>query len=419
MLQNSDICQRFFFGMGARWAVTLLQFFSPLVENLRSKSDLTAEGEGAWFEHVTRVGCALLALKSLCGALEVANKKHQALIALKTDVVCAAAFWVARKGPELIVEAALVLLSCILEGNADVAKQVAEMVVEVPPPISGKTHPMGVEAPAVYFGWRPLPSDDRRLITVPALLAERFVYSSAAWSSIPLTSTPSPSPSAICTFNDKSMSLSMQCVHVLETLLRADESVCDLMIQYILAPPPPSGDDDSNQNQAPLESMRYVALFYDERTLLISCIFITSSCYCAVSHIYFSFLSANVFIFLETLSSSTSSSPVVFLRQFHQYLNLLSPTSPMMLRSLCLLHQIVCPHCRPLGTILFNTLIEGSHRILTGADLNLPEIMINQEIAVIERCANVLALLFINGGRVSSELCTVISTSHLSPAGMS
>ena len=90
-----------------------------------------------------------------------------------------------------------------------------------------------------------------------------------------------------------------------------------------------------------------------------------------------------------------------------------------MLPSLCLLPKIVCPHCRPLGTILFNTLIEGSHRIFTGADLNLPEIIINQEVAVIERCANVLALLFINGGQVSSELCTVISTSHISPSGKS
>ena len=260
MLQESDICQRFFFGMGAQWVITLLQFFSPILENLRSEGVLASEGGGAWFEDVTRVGCALLALKSLCGALEVANNKHQALVALKTDVVCAATFWVARKGPELIVMAALVLLSCILESNADVAKQVAEMIVEVPPPVSGKTHPFGVEMPAVYFGWRPLPYDDRRLITVPALLAERYVYSSAAWSSLPSTSTPSqPSSSTLCADDDKSTSLSMQCVHVLETLLRADESVCDLMIQYILAPPPPSGDDEGNQNQAPLESMRYVA----------------------------------------------------------------------------------------------------------------------------------------------------------------
>jgi hypothetical protein len=38
--------------------------------------------------------------------------------------------------------------------------------------------------------------------------------------------------------------LSMGCLTVLEILLKADSTSCDLMVQYILAPPPPSMDDD-------------------------------------------------------------------------------------------------------------------------------------------------------------------------------
>ena len=77
----------------------------------------------------------------------------------------------------------------------------------------------------------------------------------------------------------------------------------------------------------------------------------------------------------------------------------------------------ILPGSRPLGAILFNALLEGSNRIFTGADSNFSEIVVRQDVTVMERCANVLSLLFINGGQLSSELCTVINTSHTSPQG--
>ena len=432
MLQKSEICQRFFFGMGVQWVLTLLQFFSPLVENLEPKSTLGSEGGGAWFENVTRVGCAVLALKALCGALEVVNKKHQSLVAVKTDVVCSATFWVARKGPDSLVQAALLLMSCILESNCEVASQVADMVVEVSPPVSGRTHPLGIEMPAVYFGWRPLPSDDRRLITVPALLAERYVYSSTVWSpSLPTSSlSPSLSPSSIlCTQDGDSGSLSLQCLHVLETLLRADGTTCDLMIQYILAPPPPSGDDQGNQTQAALESMRYVRHFKAHHPIMI---------YFDLARFMemFACLSTTCFFRLCIFPPPVDlfhPFPAVFCiyQAPHSphlpYIPHAPPPpsrfAPPLLFSLplpvfsILIFFTILPGSRPLGAILFNALLEGSNRIFTGADSNFSEIVVRQDVTVMERCANVLSLLFINGGQLSSELCTVINTSHTSPQG--
>ena len=273
ILQGSEICQRFFFGMGIQWLLELHTFFDPkIIENFASRNnsrdhDHDDAQEGAWFNQKSRVCCAALALKSLCGALEVVNQKHQLLVALKTDVACSAAFWLARKGPASIVEEALVLLSCILENNPQAANHVSNMMVEVSPAVSGTTHPVGVDMPSVYFGWRPLPSDDRRFITVPALLAERYVFSSTVWGAAS-TSVSASGPVVGVTAEEESKvgsvcgqdGLSIRCLDVLETLLKADSTICDLMIQFILAPPPPSAADEdyANGDASALEGMRWV-----------------------------------------------------------------------------------------------------------------------------------------------------------------
>jgi hypothetical protein len=265
ILSGSEICQRFFFGMGIGYVLNLHQFFDPsLVENMKLNNalenmDQDSLGEGAWFKQPTRVGCAALALKSIAAALEVVNPKHQKLVALQTSVVPSAAFWLARKGPDELVDAALLLLARVVESNADVSAQVADMMVEIGPPVRGRTYPQGVEVPAVYFGWRPLPTDDRRFITVPALLAERYIFSSSAWGP-PIISTPVVEGEGEET--DEGVKgrdgLSIRCLHVLETLLRADPTTCDLLIQYILAPPPPSARDEdlARGESAALESIR-------------------------------------------------------------------------------------------------------------------------------------------------------------------
>jgi hypothetical protein len=263
ILSGSEICQRFFFGMGTEYVLNLHQFFDPsLVENMKVNNalenmDQDSLGEGAWFEQPTRVGCAALALKSIAAALEVVNPKHQKLVAIQTGVVPSAAFWLARKGPDELVDAALLLLTRVVESNSDVSAQVADMMVEIGPPVRGRTYPQGTEVPAVYFGWRPLPTDDRRFVTVPALLAERYIFSSSAWGP-PTLSTPVLEGEGTDTGVKGRDGLSVRCLHVLETLLRADPTTCDLLIQYILAPPPPSARDEdlARGESAALESIR-------------------------------------------------------------------------------------------------------------------------------------------------------------------
>jgi hypothetical protein len=261
MLQKSEICQRFFFGMGKEWILNLLRFFSPSIVEIITVQNTLGDGEsqgdieGAWFDEPIRVGCAALALLAIANALEVVNPKHQKLVALQTGVVPAAAFWLARKGPDELAHAALLLLTRVVESNPEVASQLADMMVEVSPAVHGRTHPLGLDTPLLTFGWRPLPSDERRCITLPALLAERYIYSSSSWR--PSTSSSLSTSSTSTSSNDINApdGLSVRCLDVLETLLRADSSSCDLMVQYILAPPPPSGDDDG---PGALESMRYV-----------------------------------------------------------------------------------------------------------------------------------------------------------------
>lgn len=265
ILSGSEICQRFFFGMGTEYVSNLHQFFDPsLVENMKlnnalENTDQESSREGAWFEEPTRVGCASLALKSIASALEVVNPKHQKVVALQTSVVPSAAFWLARKGPDELVDAALLLLTRVVQSNSEVAAQVADMMVEVSPAVRGRTYPQGVEVPAVYFGWRPLPTDDRRFITVPALLAERYIFSSSAWGPPILTpSTPLIEGEGADEGVKGRDGLSVRCLHVLESLLRADPTTCDLLIQYILAPPPPSARDEdlARGESAALESIR-------------------------------------------------------------------------------------------------------------------------------------------------------------------
>ena len=270
MLQKSEICQRFFFGMGKEWIFNLTDFFKTELEtyvsvrnslnydalgsdsrNGTGDSDGDRDGDGdGWFYDTCRVHCAVLALQAIAGALETTNQKHQKLVAMQTNVAPSAAFWIARKGPSELVDAALLLLTYLVQDNADVAAHVAESMIEINPNISGKSYPKGVEVPAVYFGWRPLPSDDRRFITIPALLAERYIFSSASWNV--------PSSSSSTAINSSPDCLSVQCLNVLETLLKAGPTTCDIMVQYVLAPPPPSGDDDGQGGITALEAMRYV-----------------------------------------------------------------------------------------------------------------------------------------------------------------
>ena len=263
MLQKSEICQRFFFGMGKEWVVYLTQFFSSeILENIRNADssefgspggfgegnnddgmggDGVGSGGGSWYLDPTRVQCASLALHALAGALLEINPKHQLLVALQTNVIPSASFWLARRGPDTMVDAVLNILLRVVANNAEVAANIADMILEITPSKGGVTHPFGEVDLGLQFAWQPLHSKGRKLISIPALLAERYIFTSTAWraSALPLSL---PSLTDITT----SGVLSVRCLNVLESLLRADSSTCDLMVQFILAPPPPTEDGDGD-----------------------------------------------------------------------------------------------------------------------------------------------------------------------------
>jgi hypothetical protein len=253
ILQGNEICQRLFFGMGIEWILKLQEFFDP--EILETLSISSIEGEsGEWFDQPGRINCAVLALNALAGALEVNNSKHQNLIAFKiTSLIPITANWIARKGPNSIVQAALLLLSRVIDGNAEVASQVANMMVKINPLKVGKHFPFGVDIPLINFGFKPLPTDDRKFVTVSALLAERYVFCSYAWKPISIGSNGSSTGNGEGALAPTG--ISEECLLILEKIFSADSITCDLMIQYILAPPPPSMEEE-DAKEGSLESMR-------------------------------------------------------------------------------------------------------------------------------------------------------------------
>lgn len=263
--------QRLFFGMGQGWLFKLMEFFdASLLERLEVSNDLAADDDDeavSWYDIPNRSKCAYLALDAIASSLAIINSNHQntAGIAL-TSLIPSAAHWLGRQGPSYMTKAALNLIECVVENNKSVAARLMETTLKLSPSQPGKTVPVDAEMRGLTFGWRPLPSDERRCINLTALLAERYVYPCTPWCgavrAAGLLSTPSdtalpggPAPVDSVT----SDSFSMDNLRVLEAIFAADPDSTGMMIQYILAPPPPLPDDDDmavQGVQGSLESMR-------------------------------------------------------------------------------------------------------------------------------------------------------------------
>lgn len=362
ILQNSETCQRLFFGMGgADWILRITDYFDPsLLEKVSAKGRLAALGEdgtdggnngqhsaadSAWFEDVHRVSCAILGISCLFNSLATAggdggsipSKKHQDLVASASFIVPSIVHWIARNGPSDMVSASLSLLSALTEGNADVVAQISSAVIAISPAQSGKMIPNGEPIPTLLFGWRPLPLEETRCITVPALLAERYIFSvERAWSAT------SPSFNVnklqlLYQLNESSkLSFATTCLHVFEKLLAVDNSASDMMIQFVLAPPPPPAEDSSYGEDAELEMAKPLA------TLLFG--ILMNGCSKAVN-------AAN----------------------------------------------------NPYGT---SGMVGNGASGASGAAA--------AEIDMAERCANVLAVIFVHGTQLSRELATAITPAHAS-----
>lgn len=287
ILSDSETCQRLFYAMGSDWILRLADFFDPnLLESIEKSNfsmgmeddedgDSGRASADCWFDDPSRLACAILALASLYHSLSTTNKKHQNALATGTSVVVpSAVFWIARRGPSELVSAGLSLLSKLVEsGNADVGNLLSNTYIKVSPAVPRKNIPSDIEMPSLTFGWKPLPNDDRKFISVLSLLAERYIYPAGAWN---------PRDGAVLGDNLKvhqlvavgaavaaEDSLAQRALCVFENILASDPSISDLIVQYILAPPPPPHIDGMFQDEyahslnpqaAQLESMRPLGL---------------------------------------------------------------------------------------------------------------------------------------------------------------
>lgn len=266
ILSDSETCQRLFYAMGSDWILRLADFFDPnLLESIEKSSfsmgmEDDEDGDSGpsadcWFDDPSRLACAVLALASLYHSLSTPNKKHQNALATGTSVVVpSAVFWIARRGPSELVSAGLSLLSRLVEaGNADVGNLLANTYVKVSPSVPRKNIPSDIELPSLSFGWKPLPNDDRKFISVLSLLAERYIYPASAWNprdgavlGDALEVNHFVSVGAAVASDD---SLAQRALCVLESILASDPSISDLIVQYILAPPPPPQVDGMYQDE--------------------------------------------------------------------------------------------------------------------------------------------------------------------------
>lgn len=221
-----------------------------LIDDGESSSFSSQSSSSLWFDQPTRLSSAILAINALNNSLSTVNKKHQSLLMdSATTVVASSAFWIARKGPVELVNAALSLLYRIANENPRVSVQLTEFVIKVPAARQGQNIPFGVDVPLLNFGWK---VGGKQLISIASLLAERYIYSmnSGCWDSAAASAI---KDSLNVDFDvlsillrDDPDSFANGCLYVLEKILSTDSSASDLMVQFALAPPPPppiDGDD--------------------------------------------------------------------------------------------------------------------------------------------------------------------------------
>lgn len=350
---NDDTCQRYFFSMygeSIRWLST---FFDPSsLDTVKNRSSLRGDddddgsdnlSQSTWFESSDRVNCASLAMSLISAAIaptshgdvsSVANNpslpaapspnvKHQnAICSGHANVIDFAGAFLARRGPQILFEHSLLLLDRLSQGNARAASQICDTSIKVDAYQVGKHIPRNIDVPSLSFGWRPLPNDDRRLITILAILAERYIYAYApAWSSASDLSNSYESANVD--------GVSKGCIRLIEKLLSSDPAQSDLIMQFTLAPPPPPPEDDFDDTGAsPLESPK------------------------------------------------------------------------------------------PFGTIVLNVLADGCVKVFlsgrySGMMSDQSAQALRAELEAMEKCANIISLVFVYGSSLTRELSTAISTGHI------
>jgi chromosome segregation ATPase len=324
ILTDSETCQRLFYAMGNQWIIRLAEFFNPgILEKLnqpRLKSSLTDDSEGGnndgqqlqqqfWFQDSGHLSCAISAISVLYVSLLssippgpdatdenlsslVVNTKHQNMILDTANIVLNyAAHWIARCGPTEILNPSFSLILAIIYANQKNAHFISQLNLKITPNTIGKNIPFTVtEIGTLEYGWRPLQQDETKYISFLSLLAERYILPIKPWLSnqnidvatsnandeaslldIPLLSTFTSSLPAGSSTSSK-YSLEKACLLLFEQIISIDTTICDLIIQSILAPPPQLLDDEHSEESQhrPMEMMKPLG-FILVSTILDNC----------------------------------------------------------------------------------------------------------------------------------------------------
>jgi hypothetical protein len=250
VLSDSETCQRLFYEMGGGWHFKLLDFFSPeVLERAPQSSDskLGGEEEGEsrcprlWFEHPVRLNCAIFALKALLASLGSSpSKGGVAVIASSADeILRACAHWLIRSGPRELLPHCFSLIVKMIASIDSLAARMFDMQLRYDKTAPG-THTPGSlpPLPHLQFSW-PESAAGSHMISLPCLLADRYIYPSASWLA---DSAADPSACSAQQQQDEH-DTALHSVRVLNAMLQRDEVASGMVLQHVLAPPPPPPDD--------------------------------------------------------------------------------------------------------------------------------------------------------------------------------
>lgn len=213
--------------MGGNYHVKLLDFFD--ISMLPS----------AWFEDNHRFSGAELSVQALTNSITPAPSaattpvKHQD--ALCDDVVPAIVQILLLHGPAEIVQHGLVLLQRVLANNSSTSARFFDHMFSFTTP-EPSSYPTDIELPSNKYSWKPYAGSDQRFISLPALLAEKYIHHTQCWSTEEF--------STVSTNDDGSMYLA-----VLNELLQSEGTCGVLAMQHVLAPPPPPLDMEDSSAQ--------------------------------------------------------------------------------------------------------------------------------------------------------------------------